>query len=370
MAWKSFKGIALLSIFLLLIQCSNKNNTKNVVSGNQSPKEKHFNYLEIVQPKTNANITIGQPVTFELKQLTAKKKQPDSVSLTINNTTLKLFDTTASLLTSELILPVDRPGTVNIRITSYFEGMLEVDYKQVVFLSDIIPEKYTYKILKTFPHQINAYTQGLVYNDGIMYEGTGQWGLSRLYKYDLSNGKTMKELFLSPQLFGEGIEVYDNKIIQLTYQAQKAFVYDKNTFEKIKEFKYPYPEGWGLTYDGQNLIMTDGSHLLYFLNKDYYSEVKRLEVYDNKGPIDSINEMEYVNGLLYANVYYSDIILCIDPKTGKVLRKINMSGLLKLEDKHPTINVLNGIAYNETKGTFYVTGKNWPKLFEVAFVKE
>ena len=166
-------------------------------------------------------------------------------------------------------------------------------------------------------------------------------------------------------MFGEGLTLVDDKLIQLTWRNQQAFVYQKSDFKQIKSISYNIREGWGLTYDGSFLLFTDGSATLYFLDKDYLTEVHRIEVCDDKGPVKYLNELEYINGEVWANVYLTDEIVRIDPKTGVVNGRINLEGLLQESDRKPNTNVLNGIAFDVKTGKIFVTGKNWPKLFEI-----
>ena len=224
-----------------------------------------------------------------------------------------------------------------------------------------------YEILKTYPHDRNAFTQGLVIYEGALYESTGLRGHSSLRKVDLKTGKVLKEHDIADTYFGEGIAVDGNRIVQLTWQSHKGFVYDRNTFNPIKSFSYP-TEGWGITFDGRNFIMSDGSATLYFLDPESFGEVGRLEVYDDKGPVTKLNELEYIKGEIYANVWGSNRIAEIDPATGRVTSWIDLSGLLSDEDREIHVDVLNGIAYDKKTGKLYVTGKLWPKIFEIKVV--
>jgi len=235
----------------------------------------------------------------------------------------------------------------------------------VIILQDKPPVNLTYRIIKVYPHDINAYTQGLIYEDGFLYEGTGQYNESSLRKVDIKTGESLRILNLPGEIFGEGITIFGNKIFQLTYKSQVGFVYDKETFERLQKVYYENKEGWGLTNDGTHLIMSDGSNLIYFMDPEYFTETGRLEVYDDKGPVERLNELEYINGKIYANIYGSDEIVVIDPKSGAVVAKIDFKGILPEKDRHNRIDVFNGIAYNTENQTLYVTGKYWPKLFEV-----
>ncbi|UCG26632.1 MAG: glutaminyl-peptide cyclotransferase, partial [Bacteroidales bacterium] len=218
-------------------------------------------------------------------------------------------------------------------------------------------------------HDISAYTQGLVYEDGFIYESTGQRGESTLRKVKLETGELIESLNLPPDLFGEGACIFGDKIIQLTWTSKTGFVYDKNTFRILNRIIYS-TQGWGLTTNGEQLIMSDGSHIIYFLDPDYFTELSRIEVFDNERAVNNLNELEFIDGKIYANVYQSDLIVIIDPLTGKVLSRIDLQGLLSPEDRHDRIDVLNGIAYDAENKRLFVTGKRWPKLFEIQLVKK
>ena len=203
--------------------------------------------------------------------------------------------------------------------------------------------------------------------DGFLFEGTGLRGRSSLRKVDLTTGTILQLRNLPPRFFGEGVTVYHNKVIQLTWRANLGFVYDKDTFQLLETFHYP-TEGWGITHDGKHLIMSDGTSLLYFLHPETFREVGRIEVRDPKGSVSNLNELEYVNGEIYANVWKTDRIARISPQTGEVLGWIDLEGLLRPEEHNRRIDVLNGIAYDENNNRLFVTGKLWPKLFEIKLI--
>jgi len=224
-----------------------------------------------------------------------------------------------------------------------------------------------YRIVNTYPHDPRAFTQGLVFADGILYEGTGLRGQSSLRKVDLKTGNILRVRQLSAHFFGEGITIYGNRVIQLTWRAKVGFVYDRQTFQLLETFNYP-TEGWGITHDGRSLIMSDGTSTLYFLDPQTFQEVDRLAVHTRDGPVSRLNELEYVQGEIYANVWKTDRIARISPQTGEVVGWIDLEGLLKPEDRNSRIDVLNGIAYDVENDRLFVTGKLWPKLFEIELV--
>ena len=222
------------------------------------------------------------------------------------------------------------------------------------------------ELIRTFPHNTGHFTQGLLIHNGIMYESTGQRGFSKLLKIDLQSGNTLQEKSLDDKYFGEGIAVYDEKIYFLTWTSQICFVYDAETLVETNSLTY-YTQGWGLTSDGTYLIMSDGSSFIRFVDPEDFTIIKSIRVKMNGKPVEYLNELEYANGLIYANVWMKDHIVAFDPETGIVSKKINMSELRKNEANNPKAEVLNGIAYNRSTGNFIVTGKNWENYYEVKF---
>jgi len=228
---------------------------------------------------------------------------------------------------------------------------------------------YTYNIVNIYPHDRNAFTQGLVFEDGFLYEGTGLYEQSTLRRVELETGSVLQIRELPSQFFGEGITIYEDKIIQLTWQSHVGFIYDKDSFELLGEFNYS-TEGWGITHDGNRLIMSDGTQTLYFLDPETFEVISQVEVLDSRGPVHSLNELEYVQGKIYANVWQTDRIAIIDPETGRVTGWVDLKGLLTEEDRSEPVDVLNGIAYDAEGDRLFVTGKLWPKLFEIELVAQ
>jgi glutamine cyclotransferase len=223
---------------------------------------------------------------------------------------------------------------------------------------------YTYEVVNTFPHDPEAFTEGLVFENGIMYEGTGLNGESSIRKVDLETGKILQIIKMPDQYYGEGITIYKDKIIQLTLDSQKGFIYDRNTLELLREFPYT-GEGWGVTHDDAHLIMSDGTATLRLLDPVTFKTTGETEVRENGKPVAMLNELEYINGEIYANVWLTNRIAVIDPKDGGVLRWIDLTGLLDRQKYGNTPDVLNGIAYDEKTGRLFLTGKLWPVLFEI-----
>lgn len=225
----------------------------------------------------------------------------------------------------------------------------------------------SYEVVNTYPHDPAAFTQGLVYHDGSLYEGTGRWGESSLREVALESGTVLRSRSLEPQYFGEGITLLNDRIYQLTWQEQTGFVYDRATFEPQQTFNYP-TEGWGITHDGQRLIVSDGTSTIYFWDPATLQEIGRITVRDHEGPVNRLNELEYINGEIWANIWLTDLIARISPETGEVLGYIDMTGLLDTSSLTEPADVLNGIAYDPETGRIFVTGKLWPSLFEIAVV--
>jgi len=228
---------------------------------------------------------------------------------------------------------------------------------------------YTFEVENIYDHDRSAFTQGLVYEDGAIFEGTGLYGESTLRKVDPTTGEVLQEKELSSEYFGEGITIFGDRIIQLTWKSNLGLVYDKTSFEQLETFEYD-TEGWGITHDGEHLIMSDGTSTLHFLEPGTYEELYVIEVLFNGTPIERLNELEYINGEIYANIWQEDYIVVIDPLSGEVVKWIDLEGLLDPEDYSHDVNVLNGIAYDERNDRLFVTGKLWPKMFEIELVKE
>ena len=226
---------------------------------------------------------------------------------------------------------------------------------------------YTYQVVNVYPHDPKAFTQGLAFDEGILYEGTGLLARSSLRRVELETGQVLQLHNLPANLFGEGVTVFGDRIIQLTWKSHVGLVYDKETFERQRDFTYP-TEGWGLTHDGQRLIISDGSSTLHFLDPETLEEIGWIDVHDDGVPVTRLNELEYVQGEIFANVWKTDLVARIDPETGQVVGWIGLAGLLSPEDRDGPIDVLNGIAYDPENDRLFVTGKLWPRLFEIKLV--
>lgn len=223
---------------------------------------------------------------------------------------------------------------------------------------------YTYEIVNRYPHDTDAFTQGLVFDNGILYEGTGLYGRSSLREVDLETGNIKQIYELPARYFGEGITVFGDRLIQLTWKSRTGFIYDRDSLEGKGDFTYA-TEGWGITHDGERLIMSDGTATLYFLDPLTFNTIGHVKVYNNTTPVDRLNELEYINGQVYANVWQTDNIAVIDPDSGQLTAWLDLSGLLPPPDHSTPVDVLNGIAYDAANDRLLVTGKLWPWLFEV-----
>jgi glutamine cyclotransferase len=224
--------------------------------------------------------------------------------------------------------------------------------------------KYGYEVINTWPHDPGAFTQGLVFQDGNLLESTGLQGRSSLRRVELDTRKVLQMVNIPPPYFAEGLTLFKGKLYQLTWRHERGFIYDAWTFEKIGEFSYS-GEGWGLTNDGESLILSDGTNRLRFLDPDNFQVRRSIAVLDQRTAVTDLNELEYVHGEIYANVWHQNQIARIDPQTGRVTAWVDLTGLLKPEEATDEEAVLNGIAYDETSDRLFVTGKLWPKLFEI-----
>ena len=240
-------------------------------------------------------------------------------------------------------------------------------------LSSLTPKLFTYSIVNEYPHDINSYTQGLEFYNNRLFESIGLRGKSALKEIDYKSGKVLRNLPIDDAYFAEGITLFDKKIYQLTWQSKIGFIYDLESFKLIDSFQYKKSiEGWGLCNDGKSIYKSDGSSKIWKINPNTLEEIDFIQVTTNKSIITKINEMEWINGKIYANTYQfnKDIIIIINPDTGSVEGVVDFNGLKKKVKNHPKIDVLNGIAYNKNSNTIFMTGKNWNKLFELQIIEK
>ncbi|NLE35828.1 MAG: glutaminyl-peptide cyclotransferase [Bacteroidales bacterium] len=230
-------------------------------------------------------------------------------------------------------------------------------------LSDINPVTYRYRMVNRYPHDRKAYTQGLLYDNGFFFEGTGQQGESSLRKVEVETGRVISQVNLDGSLFGEGVALLENRLYQLTWTSKVGFVYEKETLRQLNRIYYQ-TQGWGLTTAGDSLVMSDGTNVVWFLDRDF-NVLSSVTVWDHRGMVDNLNELEMINGELWANIWQTDRIARIDLVTGKVLGYVDLNNLLPRSDRAPETDVLNGIAWDEDGRRLFVTGKYWPWLYEI-----
>lgn len=346
-----FFGIILVLSLGCLVGCDSDKGENS--KQDKTPRIKKKSRL--LSPKNNSKHVLGQTITFELKS----DLQIDSIVLDDGVNQLTYDDLSFNWSSAAM-----GTGKQRLRVDVYGEGQKETHYARLIFLSDVAPAAYTYEVVNELTHDATAYTQGLFFSGDTLFESTGREGQSRLIKKNLQ-GTTYKTVNLPSEFFGEGSTAWNDKIIMLTWTSNTGFVFDR-ALNQTATFHYTH-EGWGITTFGDTLIVSDGSEVLHLLDPRDFSEIGKLEVYDTKGKVNHLNELEIINGLLYANIYLEEEIVVIDPKTGKLLKRMDMSGISsRLGTRN--IDVLNGIAYKENTDQLFVTGKLWPKLFEVKFI--
>ena len=265
-------------------------------------------------------------------------------------------------------------GYQNIKAVVYFDGLNSEATTRIEVVSNVQPKLLKYKIVNTYPHDYQAYTQGLEFHRDTLYEGTGNGsgptgkrGISSLRKTDYKTGKVYKKVELADEYFGEGITILNNKVYQLTWQNNEGYIYDADTFKKEKTFPYfKKIEGWGITNDGTYLYQSDGTEKIWKIDPATLKEVDYINVYSYETKVKSVNELEWIDGKIYGNIYQKDAIAVINPKNGAVEAIINLVDLKSKVTQLPDTDVLNGIAYNPKTKTIFITGKNWDKMFEIS----
>lgn len=360
-------GIPLLAILIsLCLSCSPGNGNSERIP---KPKSQPKRITSLVAPSAPLTIPLGEEVRVQLT--IPDTVRVDSIGVYLGGALKNTFRASAEQdiqgsFEFEVATEGENTGKSGLRLRLFFAGGGSENHStQLTLLSNVKPVEYGYQVVNTFPHDVNAYTQGLEYVDGVLYEGTGNRGTSWLRRVSLESGEVLQSRDLDQSLFGEGITVLGERIYQITYKSQVGFIYDKTTFEEIQKIYYQNREGWGLTNNGQELIMSDGTNVLYFLDPEMFTIKRQIEVYHNEGPAESLNELEYINGKIWANRYFTDEIVIIDPETGIVEGRINLKGILRASDRKPTTDVLNGIAWDQHGERLFVTGKYWPLLFEI-----
>jgi len=327
-------------------------------------------YRSFISPMIGLNVPAGNE--FDVKIQFGKDKKVDSVVYLIDTVKVVAKNDTVAIKLKTAGLKL---GSHILTAKIYDGAEAEELTTNINILAVQAPVNYTYKVIKTLPHDTSSYVEGLEYHDGFFYESAGDYGHSSLRKVEPSTGKIVQSTAVDKQYFAEGITIIGDKIIQLTYREKVGFVYDKASLKKLSEFSYTTGrEGWGLAFDGNKVLNTDGSNTIFFLDKDKYNRIGSIDVYDNKGPIQNLNELEFIDGKIYANVYTTNDIMIINPENGAVEGKIDLTGIFpadyfKTEDQRAN-NVLNGIAYDQATKRLFVTGKKWPHIFEIKIMKK
>ena len=279
------------------------------------------------------------------------------------------FELDNNKVSNKIVLKNISLGEKIIKAKVFCNNKKEVLIKKIVVLSSIKPKIYNYEILNIYQHDINSYTQGLEFHKGVLYESTGQYGESKLRALDYKNNKILKNINLSPSYFGEGLTVLNEKIYQLTWKEGRGLIYDVNTLEQLDSFNYGQSkEGWGLCNDGRQLYKTDGSENIWILNAETLEEEGFVQAYTNKGRLTNLNELEWVEGKIYANRFQKNGVAIINPINGAIEAVLDFKDLKNKVTNHPGLDVLNGMAYNPDTKTLFVTGKRWDKLFEVRII--
>lgn len=331
---------------------------KNIVDPTPEILPASFSFEENLATVGNQTVPITIEVTEGIK----------SLALSYNDSTLKVWENISSDVKFDFNAGMFGVGTRTIGLIAILEDGSEfVDSRFVRVLSEIEPEKWGVSIVNRYPHNPTSFTQGLEFYNGKLFEGTGDpgnQGATLVAEVKLESGDHIRKMGLDAGYFGEGITVFNDKLYQLTYKNGKCYVYDINTLQITGEFNYT-GEGWGLCNDGNSLIMSNGTERITFRDPESFTTERIIEVYNNKGPIININELEYIDGLIYANVWTTNIVIVIDPSNGKVLKEIDATNLMR--EGRGNGEVLNGIARNPLNGKVYMTGKYWPTLFEVKF---
>ena len=333
-----------------------------------SCSEVNYTFKIKTAKKTKGDIKLGEKVTVQLEQISGTK--PDSIHFYVNKKRLVLNDNKTTVNTTDFGI-----GKYRLTALAFVPGKVNKTTSSI----EVFPNKkytvYNYKIVNTYPHDRKSYTQGLEFHNGYLYETTGRKGESWLRKVDITTGEVLQQYDLNDTYFGEGMTIFNNQIFWLTWQAKKGFVFDLETFKPIKEFKYEKSlEGWGLTHSESELIKSDGTNKIWFLNPNNQKEKRSIQAYTNKTSLEKLNELEFINGKIYANYWQKPLIAIIDPNNGIVDGVIDLTGLVKemkktqkLEDQD---DVLNGIAYDTENNRLFVTGKHWAKLFEIELIKQ
>jgi glutamine cyclotransferase len=345
--------ISFLSLSLILNNC-----------GNSLEDKKNLFKIEISNSKKI--YTTNDTLVVSLKNL--KEKSIDSVIYSIND---NMITSVSGNEKAMITLGDQKLGKRSLNALIYSDGTTSKSNVKITIVATSSPKLYTYKVLESYPHDIEAFTQGLEFHGETLYESTGKYRGSSLRKTDIKTGSILQEIPLDDQYFGEGLTIINNKIYQLTWKEKTGFIYDLTTLERTGTFIYgKSKEGWGLCNDGSTIYKSDGTHKIWILNSNTLAEEDYIEIYTNTRKIKSVNELEWVNGKIYANIYEKDAVAIVNPSNGAVEGVIDLKGLKDRVTQHPKLNVLNGIAYKGEENILYITGKNWDKMFKVEILEK
>lgn len=332
--------------------------------GSNSGKKTSEFSLEIAGSKKE--FQLGETIEISLKN--PNNRQIDSVRYFFED---KRLEPSADNLSLSLLLKEQKLGNQNIRAMVYYNGDKDTLNVPVKIFNDFAPVVYTYNIVATYPHDIKAYTQGLEFYRDTLYESTGQYGSSTLRKTNFETGEVLMQMPLAEKYFGEGLSILNDKIYQLTWNEGEGLIYDAKTLQREGTFKYNQSkEGWGLCNDGTQFYKSDGTEKIWILNGKTLAEENFIQPTTHRTISTQLNELEWVEGKIYANTYQKDGVAIINPGNGAIEGLINFQGLRDQVTQHPNLDVLNGIAYNPNTRKLYVTGKNWDKLFEVEIIRK
>jgi len=350
---KFYKVVTLITLVLIMNSCGEKTNENNSLFSIKINNAKKVYVLE-----NTLNLTIENK----------KSRTIDSVSYSINN---KRMGSSEKNNSSKVKLSNQKLGHRTIVAKIYSEGDLFEASQKITIVATNKPVLYTYTIIESYPHDTHAYTQGLEFKGDTLIESTGQYKTSTLRKTNYKTGEIYKKVDIGNQYFGEGLTILNDKIYQLTWREKTGFIYDANTLIKKGTFIYgKSKEGWGLCNNGEIIFKSDGTQKIWQLNSNTLAEEDYIEIYTNTSKIDSVNELEWVEGKIYANIYQKDAIAIVNPNTGAVEGVINLKGLKDKVTQHKSLDVLNGIAYKGEENILYITGKNWDKLFKIEIEKK
>ncbi|MDQ1297163.1 MAG: hypothetical protein QG611_1142 [Bacteroidota bacterium] len=348
------------------ISCSGRSGKTSAVTekvNNQAAEESAARLITMIAPEENSEFKLGDPIKVILEHGN-RNHVSDSIIISFDGSIVTVLRSDPWECQIPHIM-VTCTGRKSLKATAFRDGKARTTIiRFMIILSDQLPKRYHYKVINAYPHDREAFTQGLFYDNRVFYESTGQETRSTLREVEPETGRVLRQLNLSTELFGEGITLFKDRIYQVTYTSRVGFVYDKSTFNQINRIYYQ-TQGWGLTTINDQIVMSDGTNILYFYEPEMFTVVSRLEVYDNEKKVDQLNELEYINGEIWANIWMTDLIARIDPESGKVLGYVDLKGILNDPGTDTSVNVLNGIAWDKDGKRIFVTGKNWPKLFEI-----